>query len=353
MIRSLVSKLIFILTYSLIAACSRQPDVAVPEPVAEITTVVAAVTDLPVIITGYGNVEFDPKGQRILTSEIEATVLELTALPGDSVKSGDAVVRLVPSSSAGVEVARTRRDANAAIATAARTRRLRADGLASDADVEVSVVAARDLDALATSLESRVGSIKALRSPIDGVVDAILVEPGVIVAPGTALARIASPGSIQARIDVEIEDVGDLTIGDGVRIDGHDRSETSLHTIIRMIDLRVDVVTRMTSVYVTIEPGSGFFAGQAVRAQLTVETKQAVVVVPRQSVFADELGHYVFAVVDGKAELRRVDSGVTVIDQTEIVSGVASGDTIVVEGAAILANGMKVRTTDNATAASK
>mgnify|MGYP003639871425 CR=1 FL=1 len=344
MTRSLTTIQTFVLACSLLAGCGKQPGVGAPEPVAEVTIQVATITDLPILVTGYGTVEFDPKGQRTLTSEIEASILELMVLPGDSVKNGDPVVRLVPSSSAGVEVARTRRDASAARSAAERTKRLRVDGLASDADVEASDVAARDLEALAASLESRAGSIAALRSPIDGVVDAILVEPGVIVAPGTVLARIASPGSIQARVGVEIEDVGKLKIGDKVQVDGHDNSESRVSSTIRMIDQRVDATTRMTSIYVAIPPASGFYAGQSVRAALTAETRQAVVVVPRQSVFADELGDYVFVKVDDKAELRRVDSGATVADQTEIVSGIVAGDTVVVDGAAILTSGMKVRT---------
>ncbi len=343
----------FFVACALVAGCNKPPDASTPEPEAEVTTQVATITDLPVLITGYGTVEFDPKGQRTLTSEIEASILELVVLPGDSVKSGDTVVRLVPSTNANVEVARTRRDASAARSAAERTKRLRADGLASDADVEASDVTARDLEALAASLESRAGSVAALRSPVDGVVDAILVEPGVIVAPGTVLARIASPGSIQARIGVEIEDVANLTIGDAVQIDAHDRSETRVNSSIRMIDQRVDAATRMTSIYVAISPGSGFLAGQAVRAQLTAEVRQAVVVVPRQSVFADELGHYVFIEVDGKAKLRRVEPGATVANQTEIVSGVAAGDAVIVEGAAILANGMKVRTQTKSSATSQ
>lgn len=337
---------VFVLAGILLAGCSGPPDNSEPEPVAEITTQVATITDLPILITGYGVVEFDPKGQRTLTSEIEASVLELMVRPGDAVRKGDTVVRLAPSTNAGTELATTRRDASAARAAADRTKRLRADGLASDADVEASDLAARDLEALAASLESRAGSVAAIRSPIDGIVDAILVEPGVIVAPGTMLARIASPGSIQARIGVEVEDVGNLSIGDAVQVDGHDRSETQVNTSIRMIDQRVDATTRMTSIYVVIPPGSGFFAGQAVRAKLTADIRLAVVAVPRQSVFADELGHYVFTEVNGKAELRRVDAGVTVANQTEIIAGVAAGDIIIVEGAAILRNGMKVRTQD-------
>jgi membrane fusion protein (multidrug efflux system) len=333
-----------LLVSALLVGCGDPPESDEAEPVAEVTTEVAAVTDLPIRVTGYGVVEFDPTGQRILTSEIEASILELKVLPGDSVRKGDIVVRLAPSTNAGTELATTRRDAGAARAAAERTKRLREDGLASDADVEVSEVAARDLEALAASLESRAGSIAAIASPIDGIVDAVLVEPGVIVAPGTMLARIASPGSIQARIGVEVEDVGELSIGDAVEIDGHDSSDTHVDTRIRMIDLRVDAATRMTSIYVVIPPGSGFLAGQAVRAKLTTDIREDVVAVPRQSVFADELGHYVFVAVDGKAELRRVESGVTEANQTEIVSGVSAGDVVIVEGAAILRNGMNVRT---------
>ena len=69
-----------------------------------------------------------------------------------------------------------------------------------------------------------------------------------------------------------------------------------------------------------------------------------MVQVPRRSVFLDEQGAYVFLDENGTAKLVRVEVGLTSGDITEIISGVSQGDQVVVEGGAILSDGMKIRT---------
>ena len=323
-------------------ACGAPPPATVPEPVAQIKSSPAQTEDLPVTVAGFGTVEFDPDGQRTLNAEIEARVLALDALAGERITKEQIVLRLTTSSVASMDVARARRDANTAQAVADRAKRLRADGLASDADVESAVAAARDQLQLAQSLEARAGSVSALRSPIDGVVDTILVEPGDLVAPGTPIARLATSSEIQARIGIEVEDAARLKVGDAVTLMALDKSGAEVQTQIRALDTRVDPTTRMSSALVGIPPGLGFLSGQAVCAEMVAEIRANVVTVPRESVFYDESGTYVFVDDSGKAKLTRVELGETSAGRTEIVSGLTAGDAVVTEGGAILSNGMKV-----------
>jgi membrane fusion protein (multidrug efflux system) len=311
--------------------------------VAQVTTVQSVLGDLPITEAGFGIVQFDPAGQRGLAAEIEARVLELSAQPGDSVAEGAVLLRLGPSSSAGVEIARVRRDADLATEAAARTRRLRADGLASDGDVQAAENAAKDQAALAESLEARVRELSALRAPVGGLVDEVLVGPGDLVAPGTALVRLASLEQLQARIGIEIEDATRLEPGAEVLLSSLDKVQVAVSSRIATIDYRVDPVTRMSTVLVPIPTRSGLLPGEAVRAEITVETRRGVVLVPRRSVFTDERGPYAFVANDGVASLRRVEVGATSGALTEIQAGMEVGEAVIVEGAAVLADGMQVR----------
>lgn len=328
---------------AVLAGCSQPAGEPAPEPVAEVSTAPAVIGDLPVVLTGFGRVEFDPAGQHTLSAEIEARVLEVLARPGDAVSKGSVVLRLGPSSGTGLDLARSRRDALAAQAAAERTRRLRDDGFASDADVEAADTNAQDLAALADSLAGRAGSVSALRSPIDGVVDAVLVAAGDLIPPGAQLVRLASPQAIQARISVEIEDAARLRTGGAVQLERLDPSAETLASSIRLIDHRVDPSTRMASVLVPIPAGHGFLTGEAVSAELVAEVRQGCVLVPRRAVLADEGGSYLFLAADGRAALRRVRAGLTTGEQTEILSGLDGGETVIVEGAAILSDGMRIR----------
>jgi len=329
-----------------LAGCGGPEPEATVEPVALVSLATAVTADMPVLIRGYGSVEFDPSSKHTLNAEIEARVLELLANAGDTVEKDQVIVRLVPSTAGDTEVSRARRDATNAQATAERTRRLRSDGLASNADVEAADNAARDLLEQAASLEARSGNILTLRAPVGGVVDGLLAEPGDLIAPGTSIVRLASPEAIQARIGIEVEDAPQLHAGDPVNLQSLDNSNTRVVTALRLVDTRIDPATRMAAAVVDIPAGAGFLAGEAVRADITAGTRASAVVVPRAAVFEDETGSYLFAAQGDTAELKQVETGLTNGDNTEILAGIAAGDTIIVEGAATLADGMKIRTAE-------
>ncbi len=329
---------------ALAAACSGPASTPVAEPVALVTLADVKSGDLPETVSGYGSVEFDPSKQHTINAEIEARVLEIMAVPGDTVEKDQIVLRLGPSSVAGVEMARARRDAVAAQAAADRANRLREDGLASDADVEAAETNARDLAALAASLENRTSAVRSLRAPIAGVVDAVLVEPGDLVAPGLMIARLASADAIQARIGIEIEDASRLKPGDAVSLSALDASSAAVETVIRAIDTRVDPGTRMANALVAVPAGQGFLPGEAVRAEIVVAIHEGALFVPRQAVFRDETGTYVFVADKALATLTRVETGLTSGNRTEIISGLTAGQSVVTDGAAILSDGMKLRT---------
>lgn len=332
---------LFALNFFALSACSSPEIETVPEPVAKVTYMPVVTGDMPETVTGFGIVEFDPAGQISLNAEIEARVLDIVALPGDRVAKGQIVLRLGPSNVAGTELFRARRNADAAKASAERAKRLRADGLASDAEVESAETAAADQMALADSLEASAGSIQALGSPIDGLVDALFVEPNDLVAPGTTMARLASPSATQARIGIESLDAARLVAGDRVKLTSMNGLSGAAIATIRVVDARIDPATRMATALVSIPAGQGFLAGEAVRAEIVVATRAGVLIAPRQSVFSDESGDYVFVAENDIASLRRVETGLTNTDQTEIVSGLRSGELLVVEGAAVLSDGMQ------------
>jgi RND family efflux transporter MFP subunit len=310
---------------------------------ADVSTTQAVMGDLPLQVTGFGIVEFDPAGVQTLVAEIEARVTGLVVQPGESVEATTVLLRLQPSSRTDVELDQARRDADLAASTLSRTRRLRDDGLASDADVETAANDAEDKVALAESLERRARALSDVIAPMAGLVDAMLVGPGDLVVPGAPLARMVSRNKVQARIGVEIEDATRLDSGAAVRLSSLDNSQLSVQTEIGTVDYRVDPATRMATVVVPVPADAGLLPGEAVRAEMTIEVRRGVVLAPRLSIFTDENGSFVYVVQKSVANLRRIQVGATGGTLSEVLSGLDAGEQVVVEGAAILSDGMNVR----------
>jgi multidrug efflux system membrane fusion protein len=83
--------------------------------------------------------------------------------------------------------------------------------------------------------------------------------------------------------------------------------------------------------------------GQLVSARLLVRTDANATVVPARAVLRGQNGPYVYAVKpDQTVAIRPVTTGATVAGMIALTSGVAAGETVVLDGQSRLADGTKV-----------
>jgi RND family efflux transporter MFP subunit len=109
-----------------------------------------------------------------------------------------------------------------------------------------------------------------------------------------------------------------------------------------MIDNSVEAATGMVSVRATMENADeGLWPGTLVNVSLVLKTEDAVTV-PAVAVQTGQSGTYVFVVNKGAAEVRPVRVARTAEGVAVISDGLAAGETVVVDGQLLLANGVKV-----------
>lgn len=331
---------------SSLSACGKAPLNTVIEPTALVSIGVVELGDIASIVPSFGVVEYDPQFLHNINSEIEAHVTDLQVQAGSSVKKGQVLLKLKPSESAKIDMERARRDASTAQANAARVRRLKDDGLASNADIEQARSQAEDMKSLADSLQQRSNTLAEVRSPEDAIIESILVESGGIVSPGSPLLRLSIGPHLRARLNLEIEDAAVIELGSPVRLNGLDNSGLSIDSSLTAKDQRVDPATRMVTAYAELPPHSTLLSGQAVRAEITTLVHPEVPLIPVSSVFYDERGQYVFISENDTAVLRRVTTGITNKSTIEVTTGLTVGERIIVDAAAVLTDGMKTRLKD-------
>ena len=104
----------------------------------------------------------------------------------------------------------------------------------------------------------------------------------------------------------------------------------------------IDPRTRQGTVEVDLAlVPKGAVAGQLCRVKLQAP-KVTKLVIPFAALRRDRVGEFAFVVVDGKATIKRVRSGLRLGNQIEILEGLNPGDAIVVRGFLGLRNGKKV-----------
>jgi membrane fusion protein (multidrug efflux system) len=184
-----------------------------------------------------------------------------------------------------------------------------------------------------------------IRAPFEGIVTERHVEPGDVAPRHTHLLTVIDPTSLYTKVSVSELMVPRLKKGDtvDVRIDAlGDRVWTGT---IRRIHPTIDPRTRLGVVEVALDPvPPGARSGQLCRVTLRTPEIQRKVV-PFAALRRDDKGEYVYVVVDGKTQLRRVRTGLRMDDKVEALDGLQEGDKVVIRGFLDIRPGKKVSIT--------
>ena len=113
---------------------------------------------------------------------------------------------------------------------------------------------------------------------------------------------------------------------------------------VSVLDNQVDTTTGMVKLRANFDNSDeALFPNQFVNIRLLVDTLKDSVAAPTAAVQHGAPGDYAYVVADGKAAVRVLKLGQTDGDYVQILSGLAPGDVVVVDGADRLREGAEVR----------
>jgi membrane fusion protein, multidrug efflux system len=192
-----------------------------------------------------------------------------------------------------------------------------------------------------------------IRAPIAGRLGLRLVDPGNYVAPNdsTGLVVITQLQPISVIFTVAEDSLGavvdQLRAGHRLKADAYDRTlQTELATgWLTTLDNQIDPTTGTLKMRAVFDnPHNELFPNQFVNARLLIQQKHGVTIVPTAAIQRNNQTTYVFLVKpDSTVTVRPVKVGATEGDRSEILSGLAPGDTVVMTGVDRLQEGSTVR----------
>ncbi|GAB0055938.1 Multidrug resistance protein MdtA [Candidatus Magnetaquicoccaceae bacterium FCR-1] len=159
----------------------------------------------------------------LITAQVGATVVELPVQVGDTVKSGDLVVRLDPwayrlaERRAAAELDGLRARLETARKRAERARQLHAQKQASEERVEQSESEVKELAAQARAVEVSMEDARTrvekclVKAPFDGVVVQRQARVGMDAAPGTPLAQLVDHRHVELSATIASGRIDSLT----------------------------------------------------------------------------------------------------------------------------------------------
>lgn len=340
----------------LAVGCRGQGAAAGRPPVRALSVRVApvAVQDVVYEIRAVGSLEAEELVQ--INAEVEGAVAEVRFHEGNRVGPNTVLVRIDPdryrleAQRAEATFQRARADAERARTDFKRREELAAQQLVAPEELNRSraeseqLVAESEATRAARDLAQQNLRKSDVRAPRAGVINTKTVDTGQFVRTGTALATLVDVGRLRLRFKVSEGESLRAREGQAVtfRVTAlGDR--TFMATVYHVSDV-ADPSTRQVEVLAWVKnPGElkpGFFA----EVVLASETRKAAVVVPEGAIQASERGFVTYVVEGDQARQRTVKIGLrTGTGIVEILSGVAAGDTVVVEGSDRLTDGIAVQ----------
>lgn len=231
-----------------------------------------------------------------------------------------------------------------------RSARLASEGLIAQAERDAAeaaykVAESRYQDALdeirgrtATASQRRVDLAVAeqqladtsVKAPFSGVVELKRANVGEYLAAGAPLLDLVSIDPLRFRAEVPERDAAAVRSGQGVRVSAEGVSRVYEGAIAR-ISPTISERNRVLVVEADIPNDGGLRAGSFVRAQIVTDATTRGITVPSGALVTFAGLQKVFLVKQGKAVEKAVTAGRRSDQWTEIASGVAAGDEVVVD----------------------
>lgn len=329
--------LLLVPALALLAGCSKSESAAsaAPANLPAIPVTVARVTavDAPLLTAVTGTIR--PAQRAQLAAKVMGTISELPITLGQRVNQGDLLAKIsAPEISA--RVAQAQAQFNATQRDLARERALLAKGASTTDLVRGLEDRFTQMEAMVREAETMV-SYTELRAPFTGVIARRFVHAGDLAAPGQPLLELEGTANFQIEAGIPDSLIANLSLGQPLAVEDAGNFSAAIVELSSSSDAQARTVT----IKLAVPADAAVRSGQFVRVHVPAGQAR-VLLVPASAITASGQMLRVFIVENGRATLRLVKTGATRGDQTEILSGLDAGETVIVSPAPSLREGHSV-----------
>ncbi len=287
--------------------------------------------------------------QATLYSKVAGYVREVVVDKGSRVKKGEPLARL-ESPETDQQVLGARADVQLKKVQAERARKLRPQGFIAQQDLDNAESALQVSRATLQQLLA-LQSYEQVRAPFDGVVTARYVDPGALVAAGTAsnqavqpLFDVADMRTVRVQVYVGQDDATDIRPGAAVTVSLPDDPAHPIEAKVTRTAQGIDARTRTMLVEIDVanEPVR-LYPGSYVNVKMRFPGKRTPVV-PGDALAWRGADLFVATLEpENRIRLVRVQPGEDDGRQVQILSGLKGGEQVVLNPSAELSDGDRVQ----------
>ncbi|WP_294311296.1 efflux RND transporter periplasmic adaptor subunit [uncultured Chryseobacterium sp.] len=295
------------------------------------------------IDTDYSaNGTFIPKQQSNQSSEISGRIVNVLVKEGSRVGAGQ-VLATIKKDAIEVDVTQAQNNLQNAIIDNQRYENAFKTGGVTKQQLDNSRLQLKNAQAAVRAQGVRVNDT-SVRAGISGTINKKMVEPGMVVAPGTALFEIVNINSLKLSVLVDESQIGKIQLGQEVPIKVNVLRDESFVGRITFIAPKSDASLNFPVEIEVQNRGNlkaGMYATATFKTNNGAET-QNMLTVPAEAFVNGVSSGQLFVVQNGVARLIKVTVGKVYGDKVQVLSGLNGGEQVVTSGQINLDNGSKV-----------
>ena len=321
-----------------LAACRSEMKTSAPEslPPVAVRAVVVESRARPASEEVVGTVR--AKLRAAIEAKVSGRIEALLVAPGQTMKAGDLIAQLdARESQAKLDQALAVREQ--AARDLERARELLTKKITTQA--EFDGVQARERVAVGSvkETETMLGYAKVV-APFDGIVTRKLADVGDLAAPGKPLAEMEDPAALRFEADVPEALIGSVKLGAKLPVRVSAVAAQIEGTVVEMAPV-ADAASRTFLVKLDLPPAEGTRSGQFGRVWVATGERRTIRV-PAAALVARGQMETVFVAAKNYAQLRIVRTGKRTDGEVEVLAGLSSGESVVIEGAEQLRDGQPI-----------
>ena len=194
---------------------------------------------------------------------------------------------------------------------------------------------------------SIVEGYSVVKSPITGIVQERMIDPGVFVQSGMGILKIGDYSRVRLQANVAQQDAVNIQVGSPIVARVAGKSSDAIRGGITSIFPKAGEETRTVTIEAVVEnPGRQLLAGQFLEMSIVTAHKAGVLSVPQAAIAQFNGKSAVWVMAGQVAQHRDITTGMTSGDRTEVTSGLKSGDQVITSGADRLIENAKVAVVD-------
>ena len=295
------------------------------------------------INTDYtANGTFIPNQELNQSAEISGRIVSVLVKEGSNVTAGQTLAT-IKRDAIDVDVTQAQNNLQNAIADNQRYENAYKTGGVTKQQLDHSRLQLKNAQAALRAQGVKINDTR-IKAGISGTINKKMVEPGMVVAPGTALFEIVNINSLKLSVLVDESQIGKIAVGQTVAINVNVLPDEAFSGKITFIAPKSDASLNFPVEIEVQNRGklkAGMYATATFRTNSGAET-QNMLTVPAEAFVNGVSSGQLFVVNNGTAKLINVQTGKVYGNKVQILSGLNEGEQVVTSGQINLENGSKI-----------